>query len=67
MDRNEISFTAAILHASGVEDELDGTDGGLEVGEPAAPRKRPLVVRVRLFLAGLLERLWEMVMRQPLG
>src|SRR5258708_34380311 len=58
MDRNEISFTAAILHASGVEDELHGTDLGLEVGEPAAPRKRPLVGQMRPFLGGPFGRPW---------
>ena len=31
------------------------------------PRKRPLAVRVRLFLVDLVERLWSMVLRQPLG
>ncbi len=37
------------------------------VPESAPHRKRRLVVRVRLFLVGLVERLWSAVLRQPLG
>lgn len=41
-----------------------GSDTRLTMADPEVPRKRPRVVRVRLFLVNLVERLFALLARQ---